>query len=270
MNLICPHCHTSLEPVAGAVRCARGHSFDVAREGYVNLLTGRQKSGTKGDTPAMLAARTQFFAGGYYEPLRAFLMDKISHIEHATIAEIGCGQGYYIGGIAEHKMCSKSLCLGTDIAKEGIRQAAKNYPNVQFAVADTNTQVPLPDHSVDVLLDIFAPRNAEEFARVLRPGGHLLVVIPTQKHLAKLRDIQPLLAIQQDKRRAVEGGLASYLRPVSHETLTVPLVLDGAAVRDLVEMTPNAWFLTDDQRATLAAVETIKVTAEFEILDFVA
>jgi 23S rRNA (guanine745-N1)-methyltransferase len=263
---VCPHCRQPLEARGGVFVCAGDHTFDRAKEGYVNLLAGRQKPGPKGDTPAMLAARRRFLEAGYYAPLRARLGEIISGIEHASVAEIGCGEGYYIGGISEHLGDAK--CLGTDIAKDGIRLAAKRYEQARFAVADTNIMVPLPDHSADVLLDICAPRNASEFARVSRPGGRLIVVIPTQRHLAKLREVQPLLAIQQHKRRLVQDSLAGYFALSAHEVLEVPLELDGAAVSDLVHMTPNAWFLTDAQRAKLAAIETMSVLAEFEILEF--
>jgi 23S rRNA (guanine745-N1)-methyltransferase len=270
MNLssvwICPHCRQPLEAQGGAFVCAGNHTFDRAKEGYVNLLAGHQKSGPKGDSPDMLAARRRFLEAGYYAPLRARLSEIIAGTEHASVAEIGCGEGYYIGGISEHS--SDAMCFGTDIAKDGIRLAAKRYKQVRFAVADTNKIVPLPDSSADVLVDIFAPRNASEFARVLRPGSRLIVVIPTQRHLAKLREVQPLLAIQQHKRRLVQDSLAGFFALAVSEVLEVPLVLDGAAVSNLVHMTPNAWFLTDAQRQTLADIEAIKVLAEFEILQF--
>ncbi len=263
---ICPHCREPLEKSGGSFVCVNGHVFDVAKEGYVNLMTGRQKSGHKGDTLEMLGARRQYFERGFYEPLRQKILQRVAKIPHDRIAEVGCGEGYYIGGISEH--INSSECVGTDIAKEGIRLAAKRYPRVQLAAADTNVLVPLADHSVDVLLDIFAPRNTAEFARVLKPHGRLLVVIPTQRHLAELRTIQPLLAIQQGKRQAVEDSMAGYVKLVTAETLTTPLRLDGSAVSDLIRMTPNAWFLTDEQTDRLKQVQEIAVTAQFELLMF--
>jgi 23S rRNA (guanine745-N1)-methyltransferase len=261
---ICPHCHEPLERSSGSLVCSNSHSFDLAKEGYVNLLAGRQKSGPKGDSAAMLAARRRFFESGFYEPLRAYLMRLVTTFEHATVAEIGCGEGYYIGGISEH--ISSSKCLGSDIAKEGVRLAAKRYDRAQFAVADTNKLVPLGTESVDVLLDIFAPRNPEEFARVLRPAGHLVVVIPTDRHLAELRRVQPLLQIQADKHRQVVAALAGHFQLAQSETLAVPLNLAGSDVADLVAMTPNAWFLTPEQQQRLAAAGEQMVTAEFEVL----
>ncbi len=265
---LCPQCRDGLELAAGVWTCRSGHAFDQAREGYVNLTGGRQKAGIKGDSPEMLAARSRFFEGGHYEPLRARLIQLVAKLEHRRVAEIGCGQGYYIGGISEHLSGSKSLCLGTDIAKEGVRRAARAYPAARFAVADTNVLVPLPDATVDVVLNIFAPRNSAEFGRVLRPAGRLVVVIPTARHLGELRALVPLLAVQADKRRAVEAGLEPLFRLVAAERLALTLRLNGAAIQDLVAMTPNAWFVPATHQARLAETAQMAVTAEFEVLQF--
>jgi 23S rRNA (guanine745-N1)-methyltransferase len=126
----------------------------------------------------------------------------------------------------------------------------------------------LADQSVDVLLDVFAPRNAPEFARVLKPGGRLLVVIPTARHLAELRQVYPLLAIQEDKRQAVETAMGEYFTLASAHVLTAALKLDAAAVADLVGMTPNAWFMTPENKQKLNNLIELTVTAEFEVLQF--
>jgi 23S rRNA (guanine745-N1)-methyltransferase len=262
----CPHCGQPLQRQAAACVCTSGHNFDLAKEGYLNLLVGKQKPGHLGDSRDMLEARRHFFAGGFYEPLRQRLAQLVAGLPRGTVADIGCGEGYYVGEVA--RQLPDAMCLGTDIAKDGIKMAAKTYPTVQFAVADTNVGLPLADESVDVLLNIFAPRHGQEFARVLKPGGVVMVVIPTQRHLAELRDIGPLLSIQADKQRAVQDSLSSWLKLQQAETLTVPLLLTGQVITELVGMTPNARFMTDNQRANLAAVDEIKVTAEFEILVF--
>lgn len=254
-------------PEKQALVCRNRHTFDVAREGYVNLLVGRRKSGFKGDTPVMLAARRRFLEAGHYGPLRQRLTELAGEAKAKVVAEVGCGEGYYVGGISE--ALPGVACLGTDIAKDGVRMAARRYPYARFAVADTNDLVPLPDDSVDVLLDVFAPRNAAEFARVLKPRGRLLVVIPTVRHLAELREIQPLLAIQANKRAEVERTLAAHFRPESTEVLTVPLKLNGLIIADLVGMTPNAWFLDETAKTKLAVTDVKSVTAEFELLQFV-
>jgi 23S rRNA (guanine745-N1)-methyltransferase len=239
----------------------------MAKEGYVNLLTGRQKSGVKGDTREMLLARQRFFAAGHYEPLRRRLLELSGAGNPKVVAETGCGEGYYIGGVSEY--LNDATCVAYDISKEGTRLAARHYPKVTFAVADTNTGLPYLDGAIDVLLNVFAPRNSAEFARILAPGGKLVVVIPTSNHLAELRQIQPILAIQSDKREAVVQALAGEFVLDHEEKLDVPLHLNGEQITDLVGMTPNAWFLKDNQKEQLAAVETLEVTAHFEVLVFV-
>ena len=118
-----------------------------------------------------------------------------------------------------------------------------------------------------MILSVFAPRNAGEFARILRPEGRVVVVIPTERHLAELREVAPLLAIERGKRRLVEESLEGFSLRWS-EKVMVPLELGGAAIQDLIEMTPNAWYLTEEQKRRLAGVERISVTAEFEALLF--
>lgn len=263
---ICPICRDVLELSGTALRCPVGHSFDLAKERYVNLMVGRQRAGFKGDTPDMLTARRRHFERGLYASLRQEIIFEIGKIKHNRVADIGCGEGYYIGGISEH--INDSMCFGTDIAKDGVRLAAKRYERVRFAVADTNLLIPLPDRSVDVLLNVFAPRNPSEFVRVLASDGYLLIVIPTARHLAELREVQPLLAIQEDKRQAVEQALTSWFRLVDSKTLTVPLSLGHEAVLDLVKMTPNDWFLTNAQKQVLGNIDRLEVTAEFELLKF--
>ncbi len=263
---VCSHCQEPLTRVGGSLVCASGHTFDVAKEGYVNFLAGRQKSGYKGDTPAMLAARRRFLEAGHYEPLRRRLVEIVAGLNTKVVAEIGCGEGYYVGGISEH--ISSSMCLGTDFAKEGVRLAAKRYTKVKFAVADTNKPLPLADGSVGGLLDIFAPRNRGEFARILQPNGRLVVVIPTERHLGELRETASLLEIQGEKQAAVERALTGDFRLVEAETLTAPLRLRGATIAELVGMTPNAWFLDEAAKSRLAALPERAVTAEFRILVF--
>lgn len=250
----------------GSWGCSGGHTFDAAREGYVNLLTGHQKPGLVGDSPEMLVARRRFLNDGYYEPLRDRLVELVAGFEHDLVAEVGCGEGYYIGGIADHIMSAK--CLGTDVAKEGVRLAAKRYDKAQFAVADTNKFLPLRNSSVSVLLDIFAPRNATEFRRVMRPGGKLVIVVPTNEHLAELRATLPLMEIQPEKQLAVERTLGEKFTLELEETLVVPLKLSGNSIRELVAMTPNARFVDARAQAAIEKATELAVTAQFRILVF--
>lgn len=246
--------------------CLNQHRFDVAREGYVNLLGGRARKGVVGDTAEMFGARRRFLEAGHYGPLRERLIELVREAKPEVVAEAGCGEGYYVGGISE--VLPGVACLGTDIAKDGVRMAFKRYPRARFAVADTNELIPLPENSVDMLLDVFAPRNASEFARVLRPSGWLVVVIPSPRHLSELREIRPL-TIQANKRAEVTRTLGTKFRLESAEVLTVPLEHRELCVSDLIEMTPNAWFLDEAASRKLEMADVKGITAEFELLRFV-
>lgn len=258
-RLACPICGEPLERRDGALRCPAGHSFDIAREGYVNLLAPQHRArGIEGDTTAMLQARRRFLDAGYYAPLRDFLAEKIGAIlgevsppspGHRSgpplcVAEVGCGEGYYIGSISgalRERYGLDPRLFGMDLSKAAVRLAARRYPEVTFFVGDVNRRIHLPSDSLQVLLDIFAPRNPAEFARVLAPGGRALVVIPAPEHLASIRAEFGLLEIQEEKERRVLERFAGSFDLVESEELRYPLLLEPAAVADLIAMGPSQW-----------------------------
>jgi len=265
---ICPICRLRLAEAPGAWKCPAGHSFDVAREGYVNLLVGRQRSGVKGDTRPMFEARRRWLESGRYLPLRQYLAGLAKTAgSRAVVAEAGCGEGYYLGGVCE--TAPKLTCVGFDLSKDGVKLAARRYPGAVFAAADTNRGLPWDDGSVDLLLDVFAPRNPVEFARVLRPSGRLVVVIPGTEHLAQLRATLPLLGIEEGKRSKIEVTFGSELVLETSERLNYLMDLSSAEIADLVGMTPNAWFLSSAGREKLAGLDAMSVTADFEMLVFI-
>lgn len=259
----CPKCELPLALEGRTFVCANRHSYDLAKEGYVNLMpTGKKIAATVGDSAEMFAARREFFASGFYEPLRRRITELVVAETPKTVGDIGCGEGYYIDGVAA--ALPGAQCFGTDIAKDGIRLAAKQYKTVNFAVADTYGRLPVAEHAVDVLLDVFAPRNAAEFNRVLDPSGVLIVVIPTADHLADMRARHGLIGIQADKRQAVIDGFAGEFALRSSEILTFEMSLGATDVAALIGMTPNARF----QEANLSTFEPIITAAAFEIMVF--
>lgn len=259
----CTKCDLPLIPEGRSLVCENRHSFDLAKEGYVNLMpTGKKLAATVGDSAAMFAARRAFFEGGYYEPLRQKLVDLVTLASPRTVGDIGCGEGYYLGGIAA--ALPEAQCFGTDIAKDGIRMAAKRYSQVSFAVADTYAQLPLAEHRADVLINVFAPRNAREFNRILDPSGKLIVVIPAPEHLADLRERNGLLGLQPDKLKAVVVSFEGEFKLGDVTSLTYVLDLTANAVGNLIGMTPNARFQSEDT----PGFEAITTMAAFDILSF--
>ncbi|HVC82953.1 MAG TPA: methyltransferase domain-containing protein [Chloroflexota bacterium] len=264
--LRCPSCEGPLALEDRTLICPARHSFDLAREGYVNLSQSRQT----GDSVEMLRARRRFLDAGHYQPL-SDLINRLA-AEHrpdtpCTVLDAGCGEGYYLGRLHQHRLCRT---LGLDAAKDAARMAAGRYRATAFLVADLTKCLPLAAGAIDVLLNIFAPRHAEEFARVLQPDGLLLTVIPQPDHLAELRRRLPLLGIENRKEDQVRATLGKLFVPIGVECLSYPLSLTKDAAGDLVGMTPTARHLDAATRADLAApgAGPLTVTASFLVLSF--
>lgn len=246
----------------------------MAREGYVNLMTGHKRPKIQGDDKVMLRARRRFLGNGRYEPLSTTINQIVlAHLaeetgEETAVLDIGCGEGYYLGRLQEQlpgDVCS----FGLDAAKGAARLAARQYPTARFIVADVNRQIPFADQSVQALLNIFAPRNPAEFARIAAPGALLLIVIPRPGHLLELREAFGLLTIEPEKRRRVIDQLNGRFALQYSRSLTIELNLTQPDLADLVQMTPNYWHLTPTKQAQLQALARLQTAAQFELLTFI-
>ena len=279
--LICPVCGHDLQPRPGALACASGHSFDVAKEGYVNLLLPQGGGTIVGDVPEMLHARRRFLERGHFRPLADTLASDTrrelarTHAETpapsapACVLEVGSGEGFYIGTVAEQladKDGAGTTFVGADVSKAAARLASKRYRDVTFIVADTNRGIWVRDGSVTVLLDVFAPRNPAEFARVLAPGGLALVVIPGEAHLSGAREALGLLGMQPDKERQVVERFAGRFTLAGRCELRYPIELSRSDAEDLAQMGPSYWHRPDEPIPLLAA--PISSEAHFVLLHF--
>ncbi|HLI09803.1 MAG TPA: methyltransferase domain-containing protein [Ktedonobacteraceae bacterium] len=292
--LICPICGQPLFPSASgnALQCPRNHSFDIAREQYVNLLLKK----ASGDTKEMLQARRQFLKSGHYAPLsnkidelvaRYLNETRLSRLpaaadvsEHTqgsqsciSILDAGCGEGYYLGQLRRYLRIHQSelphCYLGIDSSKEAIRMAARRYKDICFLVASIKEPLPIASDSIQVLLNIFAPRNVAEFARVLVPDGLLLALIPGPNHLQPLRDRLSLLSIEEDKQQHVIQQFASYFSLRDIITLDYRLPLDRQAIILLVRMTPNYWHLSEQARQAIEGIKEVQTKISLTCLVFV-
>ncbi|MER5700695.1 putative RNA methyltransferase [Micromonospora sp. NPDC002296] len=297
-RLRCPVCAEPLAEVAAgtarALRCPRRHSFDVARQGYVNLLTGRAPH--VGDTAEMVAARVDFLAAGHYDPVSAALAaaaraairgadapdpsdtadppdpaDAADPAEPARAAgapfgayplvvDAGAGTGRHLDAVLAALPDAVGLAL--DVSKPALRRAAKAHPRAAAALVDTWQRLPLADASTAVLLNVFAPRNGAEFRRVLHPAGALLVVTPTGAHLTELVDALDLLRVDPAKADRVAGSLAAHFEQVGETVLRARLELTRPEVATLVGMGPSAWHTDPAVRAARIAAlpEPVAVT----------
>lgn len=282
-RLRCPVCGEPLaEEVAGtarALRCPRRHSFDIARQGYVNLLAGRAPHA--GDTAEMVAARADFLAAGHYDTIAAALAATATRIvsgeppavtgpadgtesraeqTYPLVVDAGAGTGWYLAAVLAALPDAVGLAL--DVSKPALRRAARAHPRAAAALADTWQRLPLADASTRVLLNVFAPRNGAEFRRVLDPAGALLVVTPAEDHLAELVDALDLLRVDPAKADRVAGSLAGHFTEESSAVHRTRLALTGPEVATLVGMGPSAWH-TDPARlaeAITALPEPVPVT----------
>ncbi|HMR48652.1 MAG TPA: methyltransferase domain-containing protein [Arachnia sp.] len=254
-TLRCPHCAGSLRLAGNTLACAHRHSFDVARQGYVNLLT--RAAPANADTPEMVRARAAFLNAGHYLPIARAVAAAVGDAER--VLETGAGTGYYLAQVLDARPGATGLA--TDVSPAAARIAARAHPRLASVVADTWAGVPVADEVFDALLCVFAPRNPAEFSRVLRPGGALAVVVPTATHLAGLRDDYGLLGVPSDKAAAVARAFADW--PSRVERVEADLDLSADEVARLIAMGPNAFHGVPESTApagTRLSVDVVRLT----------
>ncbi|MEU8221959.1 putative RNA methyltransferase [Kribbella sp. NPDC048915] len=235
--LRCPVCADRLALDGRTARCPRGHAFDIAKQGYLNLLPSAS-NGIEGDSAAMIGARTVFLGTGHYAPIRDALILQADLGEDDLVVEVGAGTAYYLSGVLGTSPSRRGIAL--DVSKYAARRAARVDPRIASVVCDAWRELPLLDDSVQLLLNVFAPRNAAEMARILAPGGRLLVVTPNQPHLAELIDVLGMVSVDEQKERRLEESLAGEFERAGDELIEDTMRLDRSAVEQLVLMTPSA------------------------------
>ncbi|GGP76562.1 putative RNA methyltransferase [Streptomyces melanogenes] len=237
--LRCPRCRARLRPDLGALRCPASHTFDLARHGYVGLLTGTRA--TSGDDAAMVRARDRFLATGTYEPIRQAVARLAADAvpEQGTVVDVGCGTGYYLAGVLDQLPGARGLGLDTSV--RALRSAARVHERAAAATWDVFRPFPLADGMADAVLDVFAPRNPTEFHRILRPSGRLVVVRPTGRHLAELRGRGPaVVTVDPAKEQRLQQALAPFFEATTTERVEYVTSLTSPKALDLVGMTPSA------------------------------
>ncbi|WP_206485510.1 23S rRNA (guanine(745)-N(1))-methyltransferase [Thalassotalea sp. G2M2-11] len=256
----CPICQHSLSLNDTTFRCTNNHCFDLAKEGYVNLLPVQFKhSKDPGDNKAMVNARRAFLEQGYYQPL----VDKLINLyqqygeQQGQLFDAGCGEGYYTH---QHKNAHNQV-YGIDIAKEAVKKAAKKYPDCSFSVG-TLSQLPFVDNHIDWLVSIYAPILEQEFTRVLKQQGFLLTVTPAKQHLFELKQ----QIYQQANEHDVTRQPIEELSLVLEEQVSYPMTLKtGTDIINLLSMTPFAFKATEQVKQQLAQMSEFTCQADFLI-----
>ncbi len=257
--LICPVCGKPLVFDAHTARCESGHCFDVAREGYVNLLRSSRPGDLIGDDKASARCRRDFLNKGYYHVLRDTLCALFAD-RRGNVLDICCGEGYYTAALGQNQNLK---VFGFDISREMVRLAAKRG-NCQFFVANM-ASIPVADESMDYAVHLFAPFNEQSFARVLKPGGRLITVIPGKYHLFGLKQALYETPYENDE----QIPQTTRLKPVSVTKVTDHICLGSQEdIQAVFRMTPYYFHTSPADKEKLVGLTQLETPVEFLIAQY--
>ncbi|MDF7798324.1 methyltransferase domain-containing protein [Pontiellaceae bacterium B1224] len=264
--ILCPVCGAPLLPQEKMYGCKNGHPFNVAKEGYVNLLLSHQrKSKTPGDDPEMVMARRRFFDSGAYDGLtEAVSRFPMFGKDEVSILDSGCGEGHLLGALSNQY--SGFFC-GIDISKKAVQVASKRHKKATWLVANGMRDIPIADASMDVILSILAPRNNEEFSRILKPDGALIIGVPGPNHLIELRQqLQFTSGDFKEKADQAAEKCAPQFIETNRESLSFKQTLCKEQIADLIRMTPLFWRSGEEAKASVMELDQLEVTISFTLL----
>ncbi|ALP49826.1 methyltransferase domain-containing protein [Corynebacterium glutamicum] len=266
-------------PLVGAEDFSRlvsesGHSYDVARQGYVTLAGG---AGLRysGDDAQMIADRETFLSGGHFAPFVEAVTEHVQDVvdqaglsddAQPVVCEIGAGTGYYLSHTLDSVAGSRGI--GIDVSVHAAKRLAKCHPRVGAVIADAWARLPIADNSVDAITVIFAPRNAAEFARILKPKGQVIVLTADTGHLAELREPLGIIDVEAGKVDRMIEQAAGHLKPVGESDLVeFEMLLDQKSIATQIGMSPSARHIKPEALAERIAAlpEQMKVTARAKI-----
>jgi len=263
---VCPVCGGSLQlhPSGKNYACQSQHSFDLAKEGYLNLLPVQHKhSREPGDSKLMMIARREFLEAGFYEPMAkavAMMIDANKPKDQSMrLLDLGCGEGYYSRKMASYCKHSEQIALhGIDIAKFAIAAAAKKQPKARFIVASSN-RLPCPDQYFDFVVRVFAPSDDDELKRVLKSSGHLLTVTPGPRHLWQLKEF----IYAEVKEHAPESPVPQGFERLAAQRISYKISPNPQQRMALLQMTPFAWRANEIVQQSLHDVSELEIETDF-------
>ena len=250
MELLCPLCGAPLCRAEHAYRCENRHSFDIARQGYVNLLPVQQKHSLHpGDTREQVVARRAFLNQGYYQPIVDALIAAATELGcTGPLLDVGCGEGYYSSRLAD---ALNADLLGLDISKEAVRCAAGAYKNAAWVCA-TASHLPVRSGSIKLLTSLFSLTLPEEFRRVLAEDGYYFQVLAAQDHLLGLKSIIYPELLLREKDSVPELPHFTLVKSVP---IRFTFTVEGQMVKNLLSMTPHVY------RISKAGAQALENTA---------
>lgn len=274
MKLICPLCRQALSNSEKRWHCSNNHSFDIAKQGYTNLLPVQNKKSLQpGDSADMVAARWRFLNANYYQLVSDQINDTIvqwinqqpNHPLPLQLVDAGCGEGYYTSKLSQALTAHaiEQQIVGIDISKFATLAAAKRDKSIQWFVANSN-HIPVSDHSADILMSLFSPLVASEFHRCLKPEGLLLTASTGADHLIELREL--IYERINDKVFEPAKALDPQFTQQQRQSIKTRITLnDNQTLLDLLAMTPHYWRASPDKKRQLAEVNQLTVTLDIEL-----
>ena len=255
MELRCPICMGVLNRDGKQWRCGSGHSFDIARQGYVNLLPVQHKhSRQPGDTREQVLSRRAFLESGAYVPIVEAVRSAAKHYAAGPVLDVGCGEGYYATQVAQ---TLNAELVGLDISKEAVRCAAGKYKNATW-ICGTAAHLPIADESVGLLMSMFALTMPEEFRRVLRDQGVFIQVLAAEDHLLGLKSIIYPEVFKQEKNTVPRLPGFELVESIP---VRFAFVAEGEQVQNLLSMTPHFWRISAQGAQRLRETERLEDTA---------
>lgn len=256
--LICPVCGEILVFQDRRALCENGHSFDLAKEGYINLLRTSRSGDRIGDDKLSARSRRDFLNKGYYEPLKEHLVELFRN-KNGTLLDICCGEGYYTSALGHENLS----VFGFDISREMVRLAAKRGNGTYFVA--NMAAIPVADGAFDIAAHLFAPFNEKEFWRILKPGGSLYTVIPGKYHLFGLKSAVYDTPYENDEKLPE----TEFLRLVSTHKISANIKLKCHDDIDAVfRMTPYYFHTSEKDRAKLDVINELETPIEFIIAEY--
>lgn len=260
----CPVCSLPLDLMDQRYCCAKNHSFDIHKKGYVNLLLAQNKrSKSPGDDAQMIQSRQRFLRADHYLPLAHYIGSAISdHIAaDGNLLDAGCGEGYYLDAVL--KQNASLSCYGLDISKPAINTASQNK-KIHWSVA-SSSHPPFVDNSFDVIVSVFSRVDSNPFYRILKSNGWVCMVTPDHDHLLALRNLiyQEVRDYSTDKHQKY---FDERFQLIEQHRIEVPIHLNSSqAISDLLGMTPHAHRLPQSAKNDIAALKVLNDMACFKV-----
>ncbi len=276
-NLACPIDAKKLTQTGQQLVCDNGHSFDIARQGYVNLLPVQHKrSKQPGDSKAMVTARTHFLNSGAYQPvatkLNELVLAAIINDKAHCILDAGCGEGYYFdfifNALKDKESASTLSFVGLDISRDAIMQATKRNKHISWVVG-TNRQPPVETESVDTILCLFGFLSMDGFSKILKPGGQIIVVDPGPDHLKELREIIYPEIKESGQKNSLNMKTAGF-SVISTENLSFKVnIVANAQINNLLIMTPHFYRASKEGRQAACDLQQLNLSIDmvFTVLE---